>query len=100
MSNLADCQKYLNQRNKAWIYLLLWSKPFSKPVSTRTAVCQNIFYLAKHSKSALPVPAQEAIISPAQRNGIHRCWERGMLMNQTGENVCMRTRNTFALYLY
>lgn len=42
MSNLADCHKYLNQRNKVWIYSLLWSKPVSKPISTRKAVCQNI----------------------------------------------------------
>lgn len=45
MSHLADCQKYLNQRNKTWTYSLLWSKSVSKPISTRTAVCQNIFIL-------------------------------------------------------
>lgn len=45
MSNLADCQKYLNQRNKAWIYSLLWSRPVSKSISTRKAVFQNIFIL-------------------------------------------------------
>lgn len=53
MSNLADCQKYLNQRNKASIYSLLWPRPISKSISTRTAL-SCIFIL--QSIQDLPCP--------------------------------------------
>lgn len=60
----------------------------------------RIFISCKAYKICLVCSCTGSNISPAQRHCIHSCREKGMLMNQTGEKVCMRTRDTFTLYSY